>query len=96
MKFFAIAASCAALASASVLAQSTPSAAKDAAPASADSSAGLAPSSVGKPTKTVGGATRGIKKNPSADDPAKAKVNPGPAEAKQDAPVAPKKESAVK
>lgn len=91
MKLFAIVASCAVFASASALAQSTPSVGKDAGPASADASAGLAPSSVGKPTKTVGGATRSVKKNPPADDSTKAKANASPAEAKQDAPVAPKK-----
>ena len=91
MKFFAIVASCAVLASASALAQSTPAAGKDAAPASVDSSAGLAPSSVGKPTKTVGGATRSVKKNPPADGQAKTKAEGNPGDAKQDVPAAPKK-----
>ncbi|MBI5898218.1 MAG: hypothetical protein HZB40_03215 [Rhodocyclales bacterium] len=91
MKVLAIVASCAVLASASVLAQTTPAAGKDAAPAGADASTGLAPSAMGKPTKTVGGATRSVKKNPPADDQAKTKTDGKSGDAKQDAPVAPRK-----
>lgn len=91
MKHLVIVASCAILASASALAQTPPSAGKDAAPASADASAGLAPAAVGKPTKTVGGATRSVKKNPPAGDQAQTKTDGNPSDAKQDAPVAPKK-----
>lgn len=90
MKHFVIFASCVVFASASALAQSTPSAGKGA-PASTESSADLAPPAVGKPTKTVGGATRSIKKNPQADGQPKAKADAKPGDAKPEASVPPRK-----